>query len=91
MHDLESIPMIRIARGKGAWLIDADGRRCLDGISSWSVDIFGHANPRLGVGAEDELPLLAQLRSRRKSRFIALSGSHHGETFGALSMSDVAL
>ena len=49
MHDHESIPMVPIVRGEGAWLIDADGHRYLDGISSWWTNLFGHANPRIAA------------------------------------------
>ncbi|MDR1709460.1 MAG: adenosylmethionine--8-amino-7-oxononanoate aminotransferase BioA, partial [Candidatus Accumulibacter sp.] len=31
----DGLPMIPVARGEGAWLYDFDGRRYLDGISSW--------------------------------------------------------
>jgi adenosylmethionine-8-amino-7-oxononanoate aminotransferase len=37
----------RIARGEGAWLIADDGRRILDAISSWWVNLHGHAHPRI--------------------------------------------
>ena len=36
-----------IVRGEGAYLITEDGRRLLDGISSWWVNIHGHCHPRL--------------------------------------------
>ena len=45
MRDYESLPMIPIRRGQGAWLEDYAGRRYLDAISSWWVNLFGHANP----------------------------------------------
>jgi len=35
MKHHERLPLIPVARGKGAWLYDHDGRRYLDGISSW--------------------------------------------------------
>ncbi|HUK31174.1 MAG TPA: aminotransferase class III-fold pyridoxal phosphate-dependent enzyme, partial [Candidatus Acidoferrum sp.] len=38
---------LRVARGEGAWLITEDGRRILDGISSWWVNLHGHAHPRI--------------------------------------------
>src|SRR5437867_6410715 len=38
---------IPIARAKGVYLYTEDGRRILDGISSWWVNIHGHAHPRL--------------------------------------------
>jgi adenosylmethionine-8-amino-7-oxononanoate aminotransferase len=37
----------RIVRGEGAWLIADDGRRILDAISSWWVNLHGHAHPRI--------------------------------------------
>jgi adenosylmethionine-8-amino-7-oxononanoate aminotransferase len=40
----------RMARGDGAWLYDFDGKRYLDGISSWWVNLFGHCNPRINAG-----------------------------------------
>lgn len=44
MHDHETLPMIPIRRGAGVWLEDYAGRRYLDAISSWWVNLFGHAN-----------------------------------------------
>jgi adenosylmethionine-8-amino-7-oxononanoate aminotransferase len=144
MHDhAGTVPMVPIVRGEGPWLIDADGRRYLDGISSWWTNLFGHANPRIGAALKQQLDTLEhvifagfthepgiELAERlvavtpagldrvfladngsaaievalkmsfhywlnqghgEKTRFIALSGSYHGETLGALSVSDVAL
>ena len=34
-----------IARGKGAYLWDADGRRYIDYVGSWGPLILGHAHP----------------------------------------------
>ncbi|HJP99371.1 MAG TPA: adenosylmethionine--8-amino-7-oxononanoate transaminase [Rhodanobacteraceae bacterium] len=47
-HDAK-LPLIPIVRGEGAWLMDADGNRYLDGISSWWSNLFGHANPRIAA------------------------------------------
>ncbi len=38
---------LEIVRGDGAYLVTADGRRILDGISSWWVNVHGHCNPRV--------------------------------------------
>lgn len=38
-----------IARAEGAWLYTEDGRRILDGISSWWVNIHGHSHPKLNA------------------------------------------
>jgi adenosylmethionine-8-amino-7-oxononanoate aminotransferase len=143
MHDHEHIPMLPIVRGEGAWLIDADGHRYLDGISSWWTNLFGHANPRIAAALAEQArtlehvifagfthPPAIELAEElvrvtpagldrvffadngsaaievalkmsfhywlnvgrgEKTRFIALTGSYHGETLGALSVSDVAL
>ena len=45
MKQHETLPLVPIARGEGAWLYDFDGRRYLDAISSWWVNLFGHAQP----------------------------------------------
>src|SRR5262245_8962694 len=38
-------PLLEIIRGKGAYLYTRDGRRLIDGISSWWVNLHGHAHP----------------------------------------------
>lgn len=143
MHDHETIPLLPIVAGDGAWLVDANGKRYLDGISSWWTNLFGHANPRLAaalaeqartlehvifagfthepaIALAEELVRVTPAPLQRvfladngsaaievalkmsfhywlnqgggeKTRFIALTGSYHGETLGALSVSDVAL
>ena len=143
MKDHEQLPMVPIARGEGPWLYDFDGRRYLDAISSWWVNLFGHANPRIGGAVRRQLDRLEhvilagfthepviELSERlvglvpagltrcfyadngssavevavkmsfhywlnrgkpRKSRFITLANSYHGETLGALAVGDVAL
>ncbi|MBK5915424.1 adenosylmethionine--8-amino-7-oxononanoate transaminase [Rhodocyclus purpureus] len=137
------LPLIPVARGQGAWLYDFDGRRYLDGISSWWVNLFGHANPRINAALRaqlDELEhvLLAGFTHRPvvelserlsaltggalghcfyasdgasateialkmsfhswrnrgrdgKRDFLCLAGSYHGETVGALAVTDVAI
>ncbi|MDK8265598.1 adenosylmethionine--8-amino-7-oxononanoate transaminase [Pseudomonas oryzihabitans] len=47
MKDHEQLPVIPIRRGEGVWLEDFDGKRYLDAVSSWWVNVFGHANPRI--------------------------------------------
>jgi adenosylmethionine-8-amino-7-oxononanoate aminotransferase len=138
-----ALPMTPILRGEGAWLVDANGKRYLDAVSSWWTNIFGHANPRIAAAVKDQLDRLehvifagfthepaielaeALLRiappgfsrvffadngssavevalkmsfhywrnvgKTGKTRFIALTGSYHGETLGALSVTDVPL
>jgi adenosylmethionine-8-amino-7-oxononanoate aminotransferase len=58
MKDHERLPLIPIARAEGVWLHDFDGKRYLDGISSWWVNLFGHANPRLNAAVRAQLERL---------------------------------
>jgi adenosylmethionine-8-amino-7-oxononanoate aminotransferase len=58
MKDHERLPMIPIARGSGVWLYDFDGNHYLDGISSWWVNLFGHANPRINAAVREQLERL---------------------------------
>jgi adenosylmethionine-8-amino-7-oxononanoate aminotransferase len=58
MKDHESLPMIPIRRGQGAWLEDFDGNRYLDAISSWWVNLFGHANPSINAAIKQQLDAL---------------------------------
>lgn len=52
--DHESLPPIPIARGEGAHLIDMDGKRYIDGVSSWWVNLFGHNHPRLNRALQEQ-------------------------------------
>ena len=45
MKDHEDIPLIPIKSGKGVWLKDYNGKKYIDAISSWWVNLFGHCNP----------------------------------------------
>jgi len=58
MKDHETIPMIPIKRGEGVWLEDFSGNRYLDAISSWWVNLFGHANPRINQAIREQLDTL---------------------------------
>jgi len=42
-------PPLPIVRGQGVYLYTEDGRKILDGISSWWVNIHGHSHPRLNA------------------------------------------
>jgi adenosylmethionine---8-amino-7-oxononanoate aminotransferase len=55
MHDHEAYPPIPIRCGRGVWLEDYDGKRYLDAISSWWVNLFGHANPRINAAISAQL------------------------------------
>src|SRR4030088_2158049 len=55
MKDHETLPMIAIRRGSEAWLEDFEGKRYLDAVSSWWVNLFGHANPRINAALAEQL------------------------------------
>ena len=58
MKDHEALPPIPIRRGVGAWLEDYEGRRYLDAVSSWWVNLFGHANARINAAVRTQLESL---------------------------------
>ena len=58
MKDHESLPLVPIRRGQGVWLEDFNGKRYIDGISSWWVNLFGHANPRINAAVRAQLEQL---------------------------------
>ena len=139
----ERFPLVPIARAQGPWLYDFDGRRYLDAVSSWWVNLFGHAHPAINAAIRDQLDRLdhvmlagfthepaVELAERlaraaprglghvffasdgasaaeialkmafhhaanrgeaRRQRFVSLEGGYHGETAGALGVTDVAI
>ncbi len=143
MQDHEWLPLVPIRSGRGAWLEDFDGRRYLDAVSSWWVNLFGHSHPAIAGAVKDQLDRLehvllagfthepvVELSARlaqiapagltrcfyadngssavevalkmsfhywknlgrsKKTKFICLSNSYHGETLGALAVGDVDL
>lgn len=54
----EETPLI-IERGKGAYLIDSEGRRYLDGVSSIWVNVHGHRHPTLDKAIHAQLKKIA--------------------------------
>ncbi len=61
MKDHENSPIIPIKKGQGVWLEDFDGNRYLDAISSWWVNLFGHANPHINAALKDQIDKLEQV------------------------------
>ena len=59
-HALAPPPPL-IARGEGAWLITDEGRRILDGISSWWVTAHGHNHPRIMAAIRAQTEKLDQV------------------------------
>lgn len=48
-----------IERAEGCWLIDADGRRYLDGVSSLWVNVHGHGVPEIDQAITEQLGRVA--------------------------------
>ncbi len=59
--DHESSAIIPIKKAYGVWLEDFDGNRYLDAISSWWVNLFGHANPHINAALKDQIDHLEQV------------------------------
>jgi adenosylmethionine---8-amino-7-oxononanoate aminotransferase len=55
----EPIPLV--VRGEGAALYTTDGRRIIDGISSWWVTTHGHCHPRIMAAIRDQAERLDQI------------------------------
>jgi adenosylmethionine-8-amino-7-oxononanoate aminotransferase len=140
-HADGAAPLVPIAAADGPWLIDADGHRLLDGISSWWVNLFGHGHPMIRAALHDQVDRLdhvmlaglthapvVELSERlgkltglghafyasdgasateialkmsahywrnvgrpEKNRFAGVAGGYHGETAGALSVTDIPI
>ncbi len=54
-------PEIKIARGKGAYLYTDDDREILDAISSWWVNLHGHAHPTIAKAIAEQAEKLDQV------------------------------
>jgi len=57
----DTLPLVPIARGEGAWLIGHDGRHYLDAVSSWWTNLFGHAEPRIAAAVAAQAGQLEQV------------------------------
>ncbi len=55
MKDHESFPVIPIVKGEGAYIYDSSGKKILDAISSWWVNILGHSNERIKKAIKEQL------------------------------------
>lgn len=58
MKDHEFLPMTPIRKGEGVYLEDFDGHRFIDAISSWWVNLFGHANPVISRAVQEQAATL---------------------------------
>jgi len=68
MKDYERTPPIPVRRGEGVWLEDFDGNRYIDAISSWWVNLFGHANPYINSALQNQA---------RQLEHVILAGCSH--------------
>nr|WP_315188055.1 adenosylmethionine--8-amino-7-oxononanoate transaminase [uncultured Albidiferax sp.] len=143
MQRAAEVPPLPIVRGQGVWLVDEDGHRYFDAISSWWVNLFGHADARINAAIKDQLDTLphvmlagcthapaVELAERLSARtggvlghcffasdgasaveialkmafhhwqnrglgdkreFVCLRQGYHGETLGALAVTDVQI
>lgn len=134
---------IPIVKGEGVYLIDEQGNRYIDAISSWWVTIHGHGHPYIAekiyqqaktlehviftgfthlpavslaerlldilpgdfskifysdngsTAVEVAIKMAIQYRwnqnDKKRTRIIALNNSYHGDTFGAMSVSERGL
>ncbi|WP_296823411.1 adenosylmethionine--8-amino-7-oxononanoate transaminase [Sulfurovum sp.] len=58
MKDHETLPLIPIRSGKGIYLYDFDGNSYIDAVSSWWVNLFGHANETINNKVKAQLDTL---------------------------------
>lgn len=59
MQEWEQEPPLIIDRGRGSHLIDSEGRRYLDGVSSIWVNVHGHRHPTLDRAIRTQLGKVA--------------------------------
>jgi adenosylmethionine-8-amino-7-oxononanoate aminotransferase len=58
MKDHETLPLIPIKSGKGVYLYDFEGNAYIDAVSSWWVNLFGHANSEINEKIKIQLDTL---------------------------------
>ena len=61
MKEHESKPPLLIEKGDGIYLIDRNGKRYIDVISSWWVNLFGHNHPHLNKAIKNQLDQMAHV------------------------------
>jgi adenosylmethionine-8-amino-7-oxononanoate aminotransferase len=62
------LPPLRVEKAEGVYLHTHDGRKILDAISSWWVNLHGHANPRIAGAIAEQA---------RKLEHVILAGFTH--------------
>ena len=58
MKDHETLPLIPIKSGKGVYLYDFEDNSYIDAVSSWWVNLFGHANPVINARIKSQVDTL---------------------------------
>ena len=58
MKDHETLPLIPIKSGKGVYLYDFEDNSYIDAVSSWWVNLFGHANPVINAKIKSQVDTL---------------------------------
>ena len=58
MKDHETLPLIPIKSGKGIYLYDFEGNSYIDAVSSWWVNLFGHANEKINERIKTQVDTL---------------------------------
>ncbi len=64
---LDPAPLL-VRKAEGVYLYTADGRKIIDAISSWWVNLHGHANPRIAAAIADQA---------KKLEHVILAGFSH--------------
>ena len=54
MKDHEWLQLLPVKSAQGVWLKDMEGNRYIDAISSWWVNLFGHANPHISAAVSEQ-------------------------------------
>lgn len=52
------LPHIPVVRGEGVYLFDEQGKKYIDAVSSWWVNIHGHAHPYIAAKVAEQLNTL---------------------------------
>ncbi|WP_343521925.1 adenosylmethionine--8-amino-7-oxononanoate transaminase [Pedobacter sp.] len=53
-----ALPHIPIVKGEGVYVFDQDGKKYIDAVSSWWVNIHGHAHPYIAQKVAEQLNVL---------------------------------